>query len=324
MRKLVTVLATGALVAGMIGACSADDDGADGGSANKTYKIGMANFTLGAPYFIGMSDAVKAQAEKSGRAEIVSTDARGDATQLTTDVESLLAQNVDGIIISGGPLESAPAALNAIKQADKPVVLVDRKFSSGDYTSWIGPDNAAIGRQDGEYIVERLEGSGKLLVIKGGPADNSIGLARTEGVLSVVSKESGIEVITAPAFGNWSSDGGLAVMEDMLARHPDLKAVFCENDSMCLGAQKAISDAGRSDGVFLAAVDGQKEALKAIMDGTNFEVTGRNDSGEIGTKGLDRMLEILDGKDVEKDTVLPSPRVTKENAAEYYDPNSIF
>jgi ribose transport system substrate-binding protein len=36
------------------------------------------------------------------------------------------------------------------------------------------------------------------------------------------------------------------------------------------------------------------------------------------------MLEILDGKDVEKDTVLPSPRVTKENAAEYYDPNSIF
>ena len=324
MRRLVTVLATGALVAGMIGACSDDDDGADGGSANETFKIGMANFTLGAPYFIGMSDAVKAQAEKSGRAEVVSTDARGDATQLTTDVESLLAQNVDGIIISGGPLESAPAALNAIKQADKPVVLVDRKFASGDYTSWIGPDNAAIGRQDGEYIVERLKGAGKLLVIKGGPADNSIGLARTEGMLGVVSQQSGIEVVTAPAFGNWSSDGGLAVMEDMLAQHSDLSAVFCENDSMCLGAQKAINDAGRSDDIFLAAVDGQKEALKAIMDGTNFEVTGRNDSGEIGMKGLDRMLEILDGKDVEKDTVLPSPRVTKENASEYYDPNSIF
>ena len=41
------------------------------------------------------------------------------------------------------PLESAPAVLNSLKAAGKPVVLVDRKFP-GEYTSWIGPDNEAI------------------------------------------------------------------------------------------------------------------------------------------------------------------------------------
>ena len=92
-------------------------------------------------------------------------------------------------------------------------------------------------------------------------------------------------------------------MEDVLASTPNIDAVFCENDSMCLGAQKAIRDAGREDQIILAGVDGQKEALKAILDGTNYVVTGLNDSEQIGTQGFERMMAILDGEDVEKDTI---------------------
>ena len=54
-------------------------------------------------------------------------------------------------------------------------------------------------------------------------------------------------------------------MEDMLAKHADLNAVFCENDSMCLGAQKAIADAGKAEQIFITSVDGEKGALKEIM-----------------------------------------------------------
>ena len=50
----------------------------------------------------------------------------------------------------------------------------------------------------------------------------------------------------APGWGEWSADGGFTQMEDMLAKNADINAVFCENDSMCLGAQKAIADAGKS------------------------------------------------------------------------------
>jgi ribose transport system substrate-binding protein len=286
--------------------------------------IGIANFTLGAPYFIGISKTVEREGAKAG-AQVMVTDARGDAATLTTNVSDLLAKGVQGLIISGGPLEAAPAALNAIKQKGIPIVLVDRKFKTGEYTSWVGPDNAAIGRQDGAFIAKRLAGKGKVAIIRGGPADNSIGLDRTAGVKSVLDKEPGIAQVIAPDFGEWSSDGGLKVMENLLARNSDLAAVFCENDSMCLGAQKAIADAGRTKDIFLAGVDGQKEALAAIQQGGNYVVTGLNNAVTMGTKAFERINEILKtGNTPEKDTVVPSPEITSANVGQFYDPNSEF
>ncbi|GAA3744266.1 substrate-binding domain-containing protein [Plantactinospora mayteni] len=312
-KRLTGLLLVGVLAAGLT-ACS-DDDG--DGSGDGSYTVGVANFTLGGPYFSGMDKAIAAQAAKKGNVEIVSTDANGDAAKLAANVEDLLSKNVDAIIISGGPLESAPAVLNSIKAAGKPVVLVDRKFATGEYTSWIGPDNEAIGRQNGEFLAQRLSSGGKVGIIKGGPADNSIGLARTNGVKAALQGKPGIVLVEAPDFGNWSSDGGLTVMESLLATNADLAAVFCENDAMCLGAQRAVADAGKSQQIVIAGVDGQAEALKAILDGTNYLVTGLNDADIIGSMGLDRAVEILGGGTVEKDTVVDSPRVTKENAAQY-------
>ncbi len=289
----------------------------------KTIRIGMVNFTLCCAYFIGMSQAVEEEAAYYSNIELIVTDANGDAAKLTSDVEDVLAQNVDGIIISAGPLEAAPAALDAIEAAGIPVVLVDRLLKGGNYTSWIGPDNYTIGVQDGQYIVDRLGGEGRLVVLRGGPADNSIGLDRTNGMLSVV-ETSNIEVQTAPDFGGWSEDGGFTLMEDMLALYDKIDAVFCENDSMCLGAQKAIADAGRSEEMFLVGVDGQKEALLQILNGTNYAATGLNNSDQIGRAAFHRLMAILAGAVPPQDTVLPSPLITIDNAARYYNPDSVF
>jgi ABC-type sugar transport system substrate-binding protein len=289
----------------------------------ETITIGMVNFTLCCAYFIGMSDAVQAEAAFYPNIKVIVTDAGGDAEKLTSDVEDVLAQNPTGIIISGGPLEAAPAALDAIKAAGVPVVLVDRKLKGGDYTSWIGPDNYTIGVQDGQYIVQRLAGQGRLVVLSGGPADNSIGLDRTNGMLSEVEKTD-IEVVRAPDFGGWSEDGGFTLMADMLAKYDKIDVVFCENDSMCLGAQKAIGDAGRSEEMFLMGVDGQKEALVQILNGTNYAGTGLNNSDQIGRAAFHRLMAILAGAAAPKDTVLPSPLITIDNVARFYNPDSVF
>jgi ribose transport system substrate-binding protein len=150
-------------------------------AADKQIRLGMVNFSLCCPYFIGMSKAVEAAVYPNIKLFI--TDADGDAAKLTSDVEDVLARNVDGIVLSGAWLEAAPAALDAIKKAGVPVVMVDRFLKGGDYTSWVGPNNYTIGVQDGQYIADRLGGKGLLVVLRGGPADNSIGLDRTNGML---------------------------------------------------------------------------------------------------------------------------------------------
>ncbi|GAA2588716.1 substrate-binding domain-containing protein [Dactylosporangium fulvum] len=318
IKKIGALLLVGTLGLGLA-ACSSDKDGDGSGDGKaKGRTVGVANFTLGGPYFNGMDRAIKAQAESKG-VTVISTDANGDAAKLASNVEDLISRKVDAVIISGGPLESAPAALNSLKAAKIPVILVDRKFQTGEYTSWIGPDNQRIGVQDGEFLAKQLPDGGKVAIIKGGPADNSIGLARTNGLKSALGKDSKFTLVEAPDFGNWGSDGGLAVMESLLASHKDLKAVFCENDAMCLGAQRAIANANLSSQIIIAGVDGQLEALQEIAKGGNYVVTGLNSADQIGRLGLDRAIEVLDGKNVEKDTVVDSPQITKQNAQEFID-----
>ena len=130
------------------------------------------------------------------------------------------------------------------------------------------------------FHARQVEGEGREIALRGGPEDNSIGLDRTNGMLSEV-EQSNIEVIKAPNFGGWSEDGGFTLMSGMLAQYDKIDVVFCENDSMCLGAQKAIQDAGRSEEMFLVGVDGQKEALLQILNGTNYAATGLNNSDQI-------------------------------------------
>ncbi|MCJ7677758.1 MAG: substrate-binding domain-containing protein [Anaerolineales bacterium] len=315
------------ILAVMLAACGQAAPTAAPEAAAGPLKIGMANFSQCCPYFIGMNNAVVEEAKAYSNVTIISTDANGDAAKVQADIEDLIAQGIDGIIISGAWLEEAPAALDALAAEGIPTVLVDRQFGAGSksaYTSYIGPDNFTIGVQDGQYICDRLGGEGVIVQLRGGPADNSIGLNRSNGMLSVAQTFPGITVVAAPDFGGWSADGGIALMEDMLASNPKIDAVFCENDSMCLGAQTAIADAGRADEIFLVGVDGVTAALEAIIKGTNYAATGLNNSDQIGRAAFHRLMSILGGGTPEKDTYLPSPLITKDNVMRYYNPEGTF
>lgn len=295
-----------------------------GMAAAEEIKIGMVNLSLCCAYFVGMDAAVKDEAKQFSNVKILSTDAKGDVAKLTTDIEDLLNQDVDALIVSGAWIEAAPAALDAINQAKVPVVMVDRLLKGGDYTSWVGPDNRAIGEGIGDYIVKRLDGQGKVAIIRGGPADNTIGSNRSDGVKAKFEGTK-VEALVAPGWGEWSADGGFQQMEDMLAKHADLDAVFCENDSMCLGAQKAIADAGKGADIFITSVDGEKGALVEIMKKEgNYGATGLNSSDKIGRAGFNRAMAILAGGESEKNTVLASPIITIDNVVKFYEEKSTF
>jgi len=290
----------------------------------KEVRIGMVTLQMKAPYFIGVVRAVEKEAQNYGNVRVLVADGGGDVAKVTSDIEDLLAKGVDGFILNISPLEALPGPMAAIKKANKPVVLLNRKLKGGEYDTWIGVDNLATGTGVGEQIVRLMGGKGTLLMMRGGPEDNSTGNARRDGVLSKV-KGTGINVIMAPEFGKWSEDGGIRVMEDMLAKHKNIDMVFCENDSMCLGAQKAIADAKRTNQIRIFGFDGQKAALEQIAKGTNYVGTGLNSPEILARIGFQRMMALLAGAKIqEKDTTTPVVVITRDNVGAYFDPKSIF
>ncbi|HSV57159.1 MAG TPA: substrate-binding domain-containing protein, partial [Magnetospirillaceae bacterium] len=239
-------------------------------------------------------------------------------------INDLIAQKVDGLIMNISPIETLPGPMEAITKAGIPVVLVNRRFLGTGYDSWIGVDNKNTGAGIGRVIVDAMRGRGNLLMIRGGPEDNHIGNARRDGVLSMV-EPTDIEVIFAPAFGGWTEDGGFRLMEDMLAKHPNLNAVFAENDSMALGAVKAIQDAGRAGRIQVFGFDGQRAALKMIADRTNFIATGLNSPSLIGPMGFNHLMAVIAGAErANIDTVFPVTVITRDNVAQFYNPDSVF
>jgi ribose transport system substrate-binding protein len=101
--------------------------------------------------------------------------------------------------------------------------------------------------------------------------------------------------------------------------------VFCEGDVMCLGAQKAIADAGRSNQILIFGFDGQKAAIEQIMKGSNFVATGVNSADAIAKAGFQTMMDLLAGKKpAQKDSSPPVVVVTPENAKQVYNPKALF
>lgn len=285
--------------------------------AEKKITIGMANLALG-DYFTGMRNAVVAAGQARGWT-VNATNADGDDAKLVSDVENFIVQKVDGIIISGAWFNDIPAALNAAEKAKIPVVLVDRMFDSQNFTAWVGPDNEFMGEQIGKYIVSQLPSGGTAVIIRGGPAENTIGINRTKGVTTALTAAGNFTIQVSPDFGNWATDGGKKAMENMLARFPKIDVVFCENDSMSFGAQSAAADAGRSNEMFFTGIDGANPAIRAILEGGNYKATGHNDANVIGAEGIAVMGRILAGQAYKKINIMDSPIITIKNAEQYKD-----
>jgi ribose transport system substrate-binding protein len=315
IRKLVAFVAVGLLVLGAAGIMLGCTPKKAAEADKTTITIGMANLALG-DYFTGMRNAVLAAGAERGWT-VNATNADGDDAKLVADVENFIAQGVDGIIISGAWFNDIPAALNAAETAGVPVVLVDRMFDSQNFTAWVGPDNEFMGERIGEYIVSQLPEGGRAVIIRGGPAENTIGINRTKGVTTALTAAGNFNIEVSPDFGNWATDAGKVAMENMLARFDKIDVVFCENDSMSFGAQSAAADAGRSSEMFFAGIDGANPAILAILEGGNYKATGHNDANVIGAEGVAVMERILAGEAFDKINIMYSPIITIENAEQF-------
>ena len=82
-------------------------------------------------------------------------------------IDSLIDKGIDLLVVS--PNEERPLT-SAVEKAIKhgiPVVVVDRKIASNNYTAYVGADNRAIGKDIGAYVIKSLDGNGRVAELTG-------------------------------------------------------------------------------------------------------------------------------------------------------------
>jgi len=254
--------------------------------------IGLVVSTLNNPFFVTLKEGAQAKADELGMTLVV-LDSQNDPAKELANVEDLLTQEVSVILIN--PTDS-DAVVNAIKMANEkniPVITLDRGAAAGDVVTHIASDNIAGGIMAGDYIVELLGGSGKVVELEG-IAGTSAARDRGQGFNTAIDA-SDIEVV-ARQVADFDRTKGLSVMENILQAQSEIDAVFAHNDEMALGALKAIEAAGLD--IIVVGFDATDDAVIAVEAG-EMAATVAQQPALIGSLGVESAAKILQGETLE-------------------------
>ncbi len=306
--------------------------GLAGAAAAADCKVGISMYTLNAPYFAAQLQAAQDQAKKDG-CTVSTADGQNDMSKQIGDVEDMVAKGINLLIINPRDPEGLVPAVNAAAKAGVKVVVIDSGLDAkANYVTLVQSSNDRNGFLVGEWIAKKMQGKPMKIALISGDRGNVVGQERRLGVLRGIAEgqlqnegKAGFEVV-GQGWGSWTNDGGLKAMEDILTAHPDVNVVLGENDSMVLGAKKALDAAGKKGVLLVAAADGQKEALQMIKDG-DYGATGLNDPDLVARTAVDLGVKALAGTlpaDFPKLDYTTPVVITKENVDKYLKPNAVF
>jgi ribose transport system substrate-binding protein len=293
---------------------------------DKTYTIGVSvpsadhGWTGGVDYFAQQTIARLSKTYPNLKFVLATA---SDPGKQASDLEDMLAtRNIDALVILPGDPDAMTSPIQRVKQAHKFVTVVDRKLSQpGIEDLYVAGDNPGLGRTTGEYFLQRFPNGGNIVILRGLPIP--IDKERVDAFQGAIAG-SKIKVLGIQ-YANWNRDDGFKVMQDFLSRFPKIDAVWAQDDDTAIGAIAAIKQAGREKEMFVVGGAGMKQAIKQVMDGSTLvPIDVGYDPAMVGTAIELTALKFETDVPMRGRFIVQSPLITKDNAAEYYHPDSPY
>ncbi|TCM76667.1 sugar ABC transporter substrate-binding protein [Rhizobium sp. BK068] len=259
MRRLLACLLATAALSGMSAAAWAED-------------VLSEVSTIENEYFNNWDQGAKQAAEALGLNYQLLAD-KGDAAK---QIEIYEAQFARGVKITFGENLNASNLRQIVEKAKKAGAVhvgvweslpgfhpLDAGEDNYAFATFFTPDDVQSGYRMAKLLFDKIGGKGNVVHITGFPGAPP-DVARTAGFDRALAEYPGIKLIARQP-GKWNQNDSRKVMEDLLVAHPDINAVFGQNDSIALGAMQAVEDAGLT--LPIVGLDGNKETLDLIKEG---------------------------------------------------------
>lgn len=286
-----------------------------GGAQAQAYRIGFSQGTMESSWRVNMVEGNRLYAEQNlPDVELIITNGENNASKQVSDVESLLAQDVDVLVISPVTADALTPVVKLAMDSGIPVLTLDRGVNT-PVTVHIGADNKLIGRTAGAYVCEVLGGTGNVIEIQG-TAGASATIDRHDEFHAVLAEQCpGVQVV-ADQVANYVREPAIKFMEDMLQRFGpgEIDLVYAHNDDMALGAVTALEAAGRLEEVMVVGIDGEEAAYQAIDEG---RMVATFTYHFVAPEGIQYAYQVAKGEALPGEIILPTHQVTKENVADF-------
>ena len=291
--------------------------GREAGPSADNPVIALVMKTLNHPYFLDMQRGAREAARHLNiRLVIQAAEREIDVEKQMQIVENMIQRRVSALCIApSGSREIVPVIVKA-NRAGIPVLIVDTRVdqealreAGGEIAGFVGADNFRGGRMAGDYLVEQLNGQGKVAILEGIPGHET-GDSRLRGFHQVIRKHPGIQVLSSQT-ANWERAQGYTVFQNMLQARPDIEALFSCSDMMALGAIEAIAEAGREGSIVVVGFDATSEAREAVRQGRMLATVAQYPY-DMGKRVVENAVEVLRGNPIQKDVEVPIELITRE------------
>lgn len=299
--------------------------GADGSASD--LKIGVsipleANNSIKTWY-----KAIQARAEIYGF-DVMGIDAQGDASKQSSDINTLIGQDIDALIVWPLDSKAIQPALDRVADKGIPTFGIDFNVQKGGEDFGL-VNQIIVGRESAAITVAKVfaESYSKADVA-------GIGFAiPVPGNLFVMDKfKSELKNYENLSFAGQKDNpsdniaGAEPLMKNLLTANPTIQAVFAYNDESAIGASQAVSNAGgelysedHKEGIMIVGFNAEAGGIQAIKNGKMYATFNINPvkSGAIQVDFIhDYVVE--DSKDsIAKEIIVPSPLIDQSNVDEF-------
>ncbi len=244
--------------------------------------------------------------------KMVMRNAGGSSEQQIKDIEYLVGEGIDLLIVTPNEAKPLTPIVKKVYAQGIPVVVVDRKIESDDYTAYVGGNNYNLGVEAGKIAGRLLNYKGKIVEIWG-MKGSTPAIERHNGFIKGIENYKDISIIYSET-GEWSEDGGRKTMEKALNELDSCDLVFSHNDFMAIGAHSVVKKKCADRNIKFVSIDGlagEGGGIQAVMNGI-IDVTLLYPTG--GEQSVQIAYKILNKQAYERDNILNTIQIDTTNA----------
>jgi ribose transport system substrate-binding protein len=326
-QRYIGVLAAGAASALLLAACgsSSSSSSASGSTASnaasttakKHYTIAVTVNTANSPYPAAQLAKTKQLCQQDGlTCDIL--DPELNAVTQNSQLETAITDGVNAVLYFPVNIDTERPILLKLKAAHIPVINWGSRVKSADSSlvvTYAGENSTYEGSTMGKQLCADAAGKPTNVAIVTGLPGSDATVERTDGFMTAIKACPNVRVVASEP-GNFDQATALTVTADMLQSHPDLQAIYSEDDVMGLGVLSAVKSAHDLGKIKVYGVGGEKQFVAQIAAG-NAQATVGQDPWSYAEVGIRSVLQELAGQHLAAFEGIAAPVITKANAATY-------